>query len=157
MSSSRHSTSSTSTCCPARPRAPGAIPDTTDSTTFCIWLSLATAWGQHGDTQGTALQGHQAIPRPCWTHLGLGAGVGQAGDGGGSEEQVEGHGQEGQVTQQLETLGLQHGPAQQVREAQPLQGQAHGAQAGISHLHLQEVLKEALEGWGWVGPTSLGF
>lgn len=82
---------------------------------------------------------------PSGTHLVLAAGISEPGDAGGCEEEVESHGQEGQVPHQLEALPVQHSLAQQVGEFQPLQGQAHGAETGVPHLHVQEVLVQTLE------------
>ena len=39
--------------------------------------------------------------------------------------------QEGQVAHQLEALAVEGGPAQQVVKGQPVEGSAHGAQAGV--------------------------
>jgi len=85
---------------------------------------------------------HRALPGAC---LVLAAGVSEPGDAGGREEQVESHGQEGQVPQQLEALPAQDGLAQQVGEAQPLQGQADRAEAGVTQLHVQEIVVQTLE------------
>lgn len=120
-----------------------------------MWFSLARAWVQRaGMAQPqlppemspwvTALEPrcHHGPPGP---HLVLAAGISEPRDAGGCEEEVESHGQEGQVPHQLEALPVQHSPAQQVGEAQPLQGQAHGAETGVPHLHVQEVLVQTLE------------
>lgn len=52
----------------------------------------------------------------------MAAGVREPWDAGGCKEQVECHGQEGQVAHQLEALPVQHSPTQHVRETQPFQG-----------------------------------
>lgn len=44
ISRSKHSTSRTRGCIPARLRELGVIPDTMDRMRFCIWFSLVRAW-----------------------------------------------------------------------------------------------------------------
>lgn len=156
MSSSRQSTSKTRDCCPVRLRALGVIPETMDTMRFCMWFCLARAWGKTGPGQFSPSHERRrpqeqwgqspwplCPPRAC---LVLAAGISEPGDAGGCEEQVESHGQEGQVAHQLEALPVQHGPAQHVGEAQPLQGQAHRAQTGVPQLHVQEVVVQTLQG-----------
>lgn len=75
----------------------------------------------------------------------MAAGISEPGDAGGREEQMESHGQEGQVSHQLEALLVQDSPVQQVGEAQPLQGQAHRAETGVPQLHVQEIVIQTLE------------
>lgn len=155
MSSSRQSTSKTIDCWPARLRALGVIPDTMDMTRFCMWFSLARAWVEKAGTAQPRLQPqmsprvteleprcHHALPGTC---LMLAAGISEPGDAGGREEQVESHGQEGQVSHQLEALPVQDSLAQQVGKAQPLQGQAHRAETGVPQLHVQEIFIQTLE------------
>lgn len=78
-------------------------------------------------------------------HLLLAAGEGDPGCAAGSEQHVEGHGQEGWVAQQLEALAVVSSPRQQVVEGQPVEGRTHGAQAGVSKPQAQEVVKQALQ------------
>lgn len=155
MSSSRQSTSKTRDCRPARLRALGVIPDTMDMTRFCMWFSLARAWVERAGTAQPRMQPRtsprvtELEPRCCralpGTCLVLAAGISEPGDAGGREEQVESHGQERHVSHQMEALPVQDSAAQQVGEAQPLQGQAHRAETGVPQLHVQEIVVQTLK------------
>lgn len=65
------------------------------------------------------------------THLLLAAGEGDARHVAGGKEHVEGGRQEGQVAEQLEALAMVGSLLQQVIKGQPVEGTAHGAQAGV--------------------------
>lgn len=78
------------------------------------------------------------------SHLLLAVGIADAGHVRVRKQEVEGDGQEGQVSHEGEILAVQDDVVHSVGEGEPVQGLAHAVQVGVSDAHGQVVVVQAL-------------
>lgn len=81
---------------------------------------------------------------PLPPYLLLAVGVADAGHMRVCKQEVEGDGQEGQVSHEGEILAVQDDVVHPVGEGEPVQGLAHTVQVGVSDAHGQVVIMQTL-------------
>ena len=80
----------------------------------------------------------------CVSYIVLTVGVAEAGDVGVGEQEVEGDGQEGEVSHEGEVLAVHDDLVQLVGEGQPVETLAHEVHVGVPHAHGQVVVVQSL-------------
>jgi hypothetical protein len=79
------------------------------------------------------------------SYIVLTVGVAEAGDVGVGEQEVEGDGQEGEVSHEGEVLAVHDGLVELVGEGQPLEPLAHQVHVGVTHAHGEIVVVQSLQ------------